>query len=202
MCKLKFYGIKHGYPILYKYLGKLVTYVQLCRIFTLLAPIFGALSMSVIFLAHTNQLNQIFNLYNKIIYGAVTLVMCNMASNIYNQVYDVEIDKISKPYRPIPMGLITSDEALTVSIFIYLFALLRAITVNLWFGVFILIIICITISYSSPAIRLKKYLWINLAGAIINVILNFIKIDPCDLFRKINNYANYKSDCERRNNCM
>jgi 4-hydroxybenzoate polyprenyltransferase len=43
---------------------------------------------------------------------------------------------------------------------LYLFALIRAVTLTLWFGIFVLLIMVFSITYSLPP-RMKKYLFIN-----------------------------------------
>ena len=55
----------------------------------------------------------------------MTLVIVNAASNTLNQVYDYDIDKINKPYRPLPQKLITKDEALTITWVLYLVTIWR-----------------------------------------------------------------------------
>ena len=57
--------------------------------------------------------------------ASLTLAFLNAASNALNQATDVESDKISKPYRPIPRGVVQADEAQSIAYIFYLFALLR-----------------------------------------------------------------------------
>ncbi len=131
-------------------------FVDLVRPFTLLAPMIGGLAGGLMGVAHVGW--QDFEL-STLIYGTATLVMVNAASNSINQVYDLEIDKINKPYRPIPRGVVTKDEAYTIAWVLYLLALLRAVIINPVFGTMIFLIILITIFYSAPPLRLKKRLW-------------------------------------------
>jgi 4-hydroxybenzoate polyprenyltransferase len=84
----------------------------------------------------------------------------NGASNALNQATDVEADKISKSYRPIPRGVVERDEAQSIAYILYLFALLRAVTINTWFGVFVFLIMLFTVVYSLPP-RMKRFLFIN-----------------------------------------
>jgi 4-hydroxybenzoate polyprenyltransferase len=92
--------------------------------------------------------------------ASLTLVLVNAASNALNQATDVKSDKISKPYRPIPRGLVRAESAQSLAYILYLFALLRAVTINVWFGFFIFLIMVFTVTYSLPP-RMKKYLFIN-----------------------------------------
>ena len=95
---------------------KLGAYLELIRPFTLLAPIFGGLGGSL--LALTVQDFVGFD-WGTLIYGVSTLVLLNAASNCMNASYDAHIDGINKPYRPIPRGLVTSDEASSLAFLLY-----------------------------------------------------------------------------------
>jgi geranylgeranylglycerol-phosphate geranylgeranyltransferase len=92
--------------------------------------------------------------------ASLTVAMVNAASNALNQATDKEGDKISKPYRPIPRGMIKTDEAQSLAYILYLFALLRAVTINQWFGFFIFLIMVFTVLYSLPP-RTKRFLFFN-----------------------------------------
>lgn len=92
--------------------------------------------------------------------ASFTVALVNAASNALNQATDVKADKISKPYRPIPKGIIKAEGAQSLAYILYLFALLRAVTINVWFGIFIFLIMVFTVTYSLPP-RMKKYLFLN-----------------------------------------
>jgi len=98
--------------------------------------------------------------WKTIIPASFALAILNGASNALNQVTDLKTDKISKPYRPIPKGYISKNEALTVSFIMYVLAITLAILVNMIFTLFILLIITFTITYSLPP-RLKDHLFFN-----------------------------------------
>jgi len=88
------------------------------------------------------------------------LALINGASNALNQVTDVPADRISKPYRPIPKGVVSVCEAKAVSFILYLLAFSLALSVNIVFSVFVLLIIVFTVTYSiSP--RMKDFLFLN-----------------------------------------
>ena len=88
-------------------------------------------------------------------------MILNAASNCMNAAYDAHIDRINKPYRPIPRGLITRDEASSLAFILYFFALFRAILISYQFFAIVLIISIFTIYYSMPPIRLKKRFWVS-----------------------------------------
>jgi 4-hydroxybenzoate polyprenyltransferase len=86
--------------------------------------------------------------------------LLNGASNVLNQATDWNEDAISKPYRPIPQGLITPKKAYTFSILLYLVALLLSLSVHVLFSCIISIIALFSITYSC-APRMKKFLLLN-----------------------------------------
>jgi len=137
-------------------------YVDLFRGFTLFAPLVVSMSIIVASLIMSyKQGNPIpDNWWMTVGYGSATIALVNAASNALNQATDVEADKISKPYRPIPRKIVKPDEAQSFALILYLFALLRSATINAWFGFFIFLIMIFTVTYSLPP-RIKKYLFIN-----------------------------------------
>ena len=86
--------------------------------------------------------------------------------NTFNSVIDLEIDLISKPYRPLPSGKITTKNALIYAIILYLLALLIAYHLTAQFFIITIISMITTIFYSLPKIRLRRFLLLgNLTGA-------------------------------------
>ncbi len=137
--------------------------LDLFRPFTLAAPFIVSMSImvaSLIYNYNRNLIHKISDWWITVGQASFTIVLVNAASNSLNQATDVEADKISKPYRPIPRGIIRADSAQSLAYILYLFALLRAVTINLWFGIFVFLIIVFTVTYSLPP-RMKKYLFIN-----------------------------------------
>lgn len=101
---------------------------------------------------------------------AIAAILFNTGSNAINQIFDIEIDRISKPNRPLPKGDINKNEAWVFSILCYLSSLLIIFIIThgkmvpIWLfllGAFI------SVAYSAPPFRLKRYLlWTNLSIAI------------------------------------
>jgi geranylgeranylglycerol-phosphate geranylgeranyltransferase len=135
-------------------------YLDLLRPFTLLAPFFVSMFIMFASLVYNDQFNEFPNWWIIIGQASLTLAFLNAASNALNQATDVDADKISKPYRPIPRGIVERDEAQSIAYILYLFALLRAVTINTWFGVFVFLIMVFTVVYSLPP-RMKRFLFIN-----------------------------------------
>jgi len=141
--------------------------IDLVRPFTLAAPIIVSMSIMVASLLfysrldpENNPLTIPENWWVTVGQAALTIALVNAASNALNQATDVKADRISKSYRPIPSGAIKAESAQSLAYILYLFALLRAVTINAWFGTFIFLIMVFTVTYSLPP-RMKKYLFIN-----------------------------------------
>lgn len=146
--------------------------IDLLRPFTLLAPTVGGIC-GALMAAGFNRFEG-FEIVT-LIYGVGTLILVTGASNALNQVVDAEIDEINKPYRPIPSGIVSKDEARTVAFFLYFFALFRATLLNPNFALLVLVIMCLTIIYSMDPIRLKKRLWLsNISIGICRGMLGFV----------------------------
>ena len=135
-------------------------YIDLVRPFTLLAPLFVSMFIILASLVYNKKLETTPNWWFTIAQASFTIALVNAASNALNQSTDVEADMISKPYRPIPRGVVEADEARSIAFILYLFALLRAVTINAWFGFFVFMIMVFTVTYSLPP-RTKRILFLN-----------------------------------------
>jgi len=107
----------------------------------------------------TNDLSFV-SLFWIILFASFCFALLNGASNALNQATDWKEDALSKPYRPIPKGIITPKEAYKVSFFLYTVALLLSLTVNILFSFFIFLIAFFSITYSLTP-RMKKFLFLN-----------------------------------------
>jgi geranylgeranylglycerol-phosphate geranylgeranyltransferase len=135
-------------------------YFDLLRPFTLLAPFFVSMFIMFASLVYNDRFSDFPNWWIIIGQASLTLAFLNAASNALNQATDIESDMISKPYRPIPRGIVERDEAQSIAYILYLFGLLRAVTINTYFGVFVFLIMVFTVIYSLPP-RMKRFLFIN-----------------------------------------
>ncbi len=135
--------------------------ISLIRPFTLLAPVIVSLCIIAASFVYNQKGGDFQNIFWMVMIPAsFSLAILNGASNALNQVTDVETDKISKPYRPIPRGDISPRVALFVSIILYILSFALSLFVNLVFFVFVLLIAFFTITYSIPP-RLKDMLFLN-----------------------------------------
>jgi len=91
----------------------------------------------------------------------------NAASNIINEIYDLDIDRINKPARPLPSGTVTILQAKFYSASLYLLAIGLAALVNTTFLLLVCIAALATLLYSVPPFRTKQHwLWAALTIAI------------------------------------
>jgi 4-hydroxybenzoate polyprenyltransferase len=127
-------------------------YKELARPFTLLAPFFGILSGAFISMGTLHSYGMIW----VGILAAVTGALLNAASNAINQVYDLEIDRINKPDRPIASGKMTIKQAMTFAWIIYVICAILGFLVNREYFVVVIISALFTWGYSAPPIRFKN----------------------------------------------
>jgi 4-hydroxybenzoate polyprenyltransferase len=136
-------------------------YIELLRPFTLLAPIIVSSSVMIASLVYGEQTNlPLFTIIITIIPASLCFALLNGASNALNQATDYKEDKLSKPYRPIPKGILTQKEVKNISFLIYIIAMIVSLTINITFSLLVLLIAFFSITYSLPP-RMKKYLLIN-----------------------------------------
>jgi 4-hydroxybenzoate polyprenyltransferase len=140
---------------------KLRMYLTLLRPFTLLAPLIVSSSVIIASLIYSGTTDlPLVSLLWIILSSSFCFALLNGASNALNQATDWKEDALSKPYRPIPQGIITQKEAYKVSFFLYIIAFVLSLTVHVLFSAFIGIIAFFSITYSL-APRMKKYLLLN-----------------------------------------
>lgn len=176
------YSMKQSYAETRWMPVRLRGFVDLVRPFTLIAPFLGCV---LGILAATGATGQTAP-WTDILYAAITLAMVNAASNALNQASDVASDTISKPYRPIPQGIVTAEEARFVAYTLYALALFRSGTISEWFAVLMLAIVVTTIFYNMEPVRFKRRgWWANVAIAVPRGMLGFVAAwsivaDPID----------------------
>lgn len=110
----------------------------------------------------------------------LTLVSC-LGANIYivglNQITDIEIDRINKPYLPLASGAFTKQTAHFIIICSVLLSLLIAFYVGRYLLATVVLSLMLGTAYSLPPIRLKRfYFWaafciIAVRGLIVNLLL-------------------------------
>jgi len=140
-------------------LERLHTYYDFTRPFTLVAPALGMISGGMT--GWGARLPHVAGgtprIVTNIILGALMAAILNGASNGINQVYDLELDRINKPKRMIPSGRMSIAEAMWVSVVLYVVALALAFAVNMQCFTLVLIAAILTVVYSVPPFRTKRW---------------------------------------------
>ena len=127
-------------------------YKDLARPFTMLAPFFGILAGALIALGDMGS----YTLIWKGILAGLTGSFLNAASNAINQVYDLEIDRINKPERPISSGRMTARQAMVFAWILYAVCIILGFLISRAFLIVVLISAAFTWGYSAPPIRFKN----------------------------------------------
>ncbi len=93
------------------------------------------------------------------------------ASNTINDYYDVEIDRINKPNRPIPAGIVKRKHAFVFSLFLYAAGILLGILINLTAFVIALSTSLLLFFYSA---KLKRTVLLGNLAVSLSTALAFI----------------------------
>ena len=91
-----------------------------------------------------------------LVFGLISAVFIIGGYNSFNAVFDIEVDKINKPHRPIPKGVISTTDALIASFIFFVAALLFGYLVNIYFLYIVIFMEILAICYSIPRINLKR----------------------------------------------
>jgi 4-hydroxybenzoate polyprenyltransferase len=127
-------------------------WLDLVRPFTLLAPFMGIFSGALIAMGDMSD----YSLWWKGAIAGITGSLLNAASNSINQYYDLEIDRINKPERPIPSGKISGAKAMAFAWVLYAICIILGFLVSRAYLVVVIITALFTWGYSAPPIRFKN----------------------------------------------
>jgi len=129
-------------------IDKVLVYLELVRPFTLIAPAVGVLSGATIAIGAIPD--------PRCLIAALSSAILNAASNVNNQYFDLEIDRINKPFRPLPSKRISRIGAVIFAAALYLGAVVLSRLVNIQFFAIVLITAAITFLYSAPVSGIRK----------------------------------------------
>jgi 4-hydroxybenzoate polyprenyltransferase len=152
------------------------TFLDFARPFTLIAPALGFLSGALTAIgAHPREVWHSALLVPPML-GAIMAAVLNVASNGLNQIYDLEIDRVNKPARPLPSGRLSIGAAwaITVVAFAVAFVLAWVVAPGGRREVFWMVVAAgvITSLYSVPPFRTKRLgIWANVTIAVPRGVL-------------------------------
>jgi 4-hydroxybenzoate polyprenyltransferase len=151
-------------------------WLELARPFTLVAPVLGVVSGAITAAGAEPPDRWTTALLTYTAIGAVMAMALNAANNALNQIYDLEIDRVNKPRRPLTSGRLSIRDAWIFTWIAYAVALILA-----WFiapggrheAFWIVVIATIfTFIYSIPPLRTKQRgIWANATIAIPRGVL-------------------------------
>ena len=150
--------------------------LEFSRPFTLVAPALGFASGAATAAGAAPREPWSLDLLVYPFIGLVMAAVLNAASNALNQIYDLEIDRINKPKRPLPSARLSLEQAWTFTLVTYGVALVLA-----WFvepdrrhECFWIVVVAtvITVLYSAPPFRTKRLgIWANVTIAVPRGVL-------------------------------
>jgi 4-hydroxybenzoate polyprenyltransferase len=155
---------------------KLAVLLEFSRPFTLVAPALGfASGAATAYGAYPREAWSPGLLVYPLI-GLIMAAVLNGASNALNQIYDLDIDRVNKPKRPLPDGRLSRRDAWRFTWAAYAVALVLAWLVApggrhecFWI---VVIAAIITFLYSVPPARTKRLgIWANVTIAIPRGVL-------------------------------
>src|SRR5205814_10465380 len=136
-------------------------YVTLARPITVLMPMVGFLSGAVTAWGAGGDKPPITaGLLLPVVTGMLMAGIFNAGSNALNQIYDLAIDRVNKPKRPLPSGSLTVAQVWVFTAITYALALVLAWFVaplgrHECFWLVAIAVIC-TVIYSVPPLRPKR----------------------------------------------
>ena len=158
-------------------------YVDLARPFTLVAPALGFVSGALTALGASPREPWSPALLAAPFIGAAMAALLNAGNNALNQIYDLDIDRVNKPKRPLPSERLTIAQVWTFTNITYALALVLAWLVvpgaptlswsksHECFWLVAVAVVC-TYLYSVPPFRTKRLgIWANVTIAIPRGVL-------------------------------
>jgi 4-hydroxybenzoate polyprenyltransferase len=151
-------------------------YIDLGRPFTLVAPALGFLSGALTAVGAAPREPWTAGLLTAPLLGAAMAALLNAGNNALNQIYDLDIDRVNKPKRPLPSGRLTIAQVWWFTNITYALALVLAWLVapghrHECFWLVAIAVVC-TYLYSVPPFRTKRLgIWANVTIAIPRGVL-------------------------------
>jgi len=151
-------------------------HVDLARPFTLVAPALGFISGALTAIGAAPREPWAASLLVPPLVGSAMAALLNAGNNALNQIYDLEIDRVNKPKRPLTSGRLTIREAWRFTNATYALALVLAwlVAPNGRHECFWLVAAAVvfTYIYSVPPLRTKRLgIWANVTIAIPRGVL-------------------------------
>ena len=156
--------------------GRVRAFVDLARPFTLVAPALGFVSGALTAVGAAPREPWSAGVLVAPLIGSAMAAVLNAGNNALNQIYDLAIDRVNKPKRPLPSGRLTIAQAWWFTAVAYVAALVLAWLVApggrhecFWL---VAAAVVFTYIYSVPPLRTKRLgIWANVTIAIPRGVL-------------------------------
>jgi 4-hydroxybenzoate polyprenyltransferase len=151
-------------------------YLELARPFTLVAPALGFVSGALTAIGAAPRESWSASLLVPAVIGSAMAAVLNAGNNALNQIFDLEIDRVNKPKRPLPTRRLSIADAWWFTAATYGLALVLAWMVaprgrHECFWLVVVAVVC-TFLYSVPPFRTKRLgIWANVTIAIPRGVL-------------------------------
>ena len=151
-------------------------WLELSRPFTLVAPALGVVSGAITAAGAYPRATWTADLVTYTLIGALMAAVLNAGNNALNQIYDLDIDRVNKPQRPLTSGRMSVRDAWTFTGITYAAALVLAwmVTPNGRHECFWIVVAAAiaTFIYSCPPLRTKQRgIWANVTIAVPRGVL-------------------------------
>lgn len=152
----------------------LLNFIRFSRVHTVVGTTLSILALYLIALSFAERPEPHFT-------GLLLTLLSCLGANIYivglNQLTDVEIDKINKPWLPLASGAWSRNTAIRIILISVLLSLVLSLLVTRYLVITVLLSLLIGTLYSLPPVRLKRFhFWaafsiIAVRGLIVNLLL-------------------------------
>lgn len=138
-------------------------YLELLRPLTLVPPLVVGVTLGVA---------SGMPLQSSVLAGT-SLSLAQGCGQVVNQVVDRELDRLVKPRRPIPRGLVTVEEATGISWLLALLSASTALLVSPHFAAVVLAMLFFAVFYSLPPLSPRRvnpwlnHLWVSLSRSVL-----------------------------------
>lgn len=146
---------------------KLKAYLELLRVHNvvtaLLTTLIGWLTVRV-------EVNTLTN--TSLIIPLLAVGLVSSAGYVINDYFDIEVDKVNKPYRPIPSGRVSPREALYLTLALIIIGVTPSLSVGPYTAAFVLIntLLVILYSYKIKELGFVGNVVVSLEGAFTIVL--------------------------------
>lgn len=151
---------KHDSTSEEKNMKKLIAFLLITRPLNVLIGFFSIFMGAFI----TGTISPIFNVF----WASLSGGLIAGAANAINDYFDVEIDRINKPYRPIPSGKLSRQEVFIFSMLLFILGILTSSFVN-WM-VFVIALCSSILLFLYSAYLKRTVLWGNLCVSLVTAL--------------------------------